>query len=126
MKITFKSKGDFSKGQKYLQKLLRYDHVKHVQRLADLGLQALINATPKDSGITADSWDYVVETNRKKTTITWTNDSKNGSFPIAIMLQYGHGTGTGGYVYGQDYINPAIQPIFDQISEEVWKEVVNL
>lgn len=126
MKITFKSKGDFTKGQKFFQKLLRYDHVKHVQRLADMGLRALREATPKDSGITAESWDYVVDTSRHRTTITWTNSSTNDGFPIAIMLQYGHGTGTGGFVQGQDYINPAIQPIFDKISDEVWKEVTSL
>lgn len=126
MKITFTSKGDFSRTDKFLQKIFKYDHVSKVKRLAEIGVRALQQATPRDSGITAESWDYIVETNKRRTTITWTNSSTNNGFPIAIMLQYGHGTGTGGYVQGIDYINPAIQPVFDRISDEVWKEVINL
>ena len=126
MKITFTSKGDFSKTDLFLQKIFGYDHVPKVKKLAEIGVRALRDATPRDSGITAESWDYIVETNRRRTTITWTNSSSNDGFPIAIMLQYGHGTGTGGYVQGIDYINPAIQPVFDRISDEVWKEVINL
>ena len=126
MKITFTSKGNFSKADLYFQKLTKMEYAKKVRRMAEAGVRALRNATPVDSGVTADSWGYEVEVTKGKTTITWTNSNQNGSFPIAIMLQYGHGTGTGGWVQGYDFINPAIQPIFDNISDEVWKEVVNL
>ena len=82
-------------------------------------------ATPKDSGLSAGSWDYTVEQTRSSATITWINTDVEGGFPVAIMLQYGHGTGTGGYVAGRDYINPAMRPIFDQIAESVWKAVTS-
>jgi hypothetical protein len=89
------------------------------------GVSALVQATPIDSGLAADSWDFVVSSDRGKYTITWTNNDVENGFPVAIMLQYGYGTGTGGYVQGRDYINPAIQPIFDSIADKVWKAVTS-
>ena len=93
--------------------------------LGTRGVAALRSATPVDSGITASSWDFHIEHEKGRVSIVWTNSSSNEGLPIAILLQYGHGTGTGGYVEGIDYINPAIKPVFDEIAEEVWKEVKN-
>ena len=111
--------------EKYLEKLQKKDYLKILDRCAIKGVEALKNATPKDTGLTAASWSYEIEYGRDKTSIYWKNDNvtKNGE-PIAILLQYGHGTGTGGYVVGKDYINPAIKPVFDSIADEVWKAVV--
>lgn len=89
------------------------------------GVMALSAATPLDSGLAAYSWDYEVSASGGTYTITWTNSDVENGFPVAIMLQYGYGTGTGGYVQGRDYINPAIRPIFDEISEKVWKAVTS-
>lgn len=87
------------------------------------GVHALASATPVESGETANSWYYEVECSKTSSTITFLNSHVNKGVPIAIILQYGHGTGTGGWVQGRDYINPAIQPIFDRIADEAWREV---
>lgn len=121
--ITVRHKGDLSKTTKFLER------AKHAVRLADLdkygreGVAALASATPVDSGITANSWYYEIEYTRSGAKITFKNSNIQNGVPIAIILQYGHGTGTGGWVQGRDYINPAIQPIFDRIANEVWREV---
>jgi hypothetical protein len=81
--------------------------------------------TPVDTGLTATSWGYEITNEPGKVTISWTNYNREGGALVAILLQYGHGTGTGGYVAGRDYINPAIKPIFDQIAEEVWRRVTS-
>ena len=88
-----------------------------------MGVDALASATPVESGLTAASWYFEVESGGGRHRITWKNSNVNGGVHIAIILQYGHGTGTGGYVQGRDYINPAIRPVFDKIEAEVWKEV---
>ena len=90
------------------------------------GVEALKKATPKESGKTADSWGYEIVTNDDKTSIIWTNDNVNDGVNIAIILQYGHGTGTGGYVQGTDYINPAIKSTFDSMAESLWKDICKL
>ncbi len=89
------------------------------------GVQALASATPIDSGRTASSWGYEVEQTSGGWSIHWTNDNINQNVNIAVILQYGHGTGTGGYVAGMDYINPAIAPIFDKIADEAWREITS-
>jgi hypothetical protein len=89
------------------------------------GVAALAAATPVESGLAENSWDYEVSGGGGVYTITWTNSDVENGFPVAIMLQYGHGTGTGGYVQGRDYINPAIRPIFDKIANDVWKVVTS-
>nr|DAV33655.1 MAG TPA: type I neck protein [Caudoviricetes sp.] len=88
-----------------------------------MGVDALSAATPKDSGKTAGAWGYEVKQSGKTYSIVWTNTNVVQGVPIAVILQYGHGTGTGGYVKGRDYINPAIQPIMNRIAEDVWKVV---
>lgn len=123
MGVVFKHKGDFKKTKKFLERMEKHDFYKHVDNLAREGVQALSSATPIESGITATSWGYEIHDSGASLEIIWTNSNVNEGVPIAIILQYGHGTGTGGYVQGRDYINPAIQPIFDKIADDVWKEV---
>lgn len=121
--ITFRHKGNFTKTTRFLER------AKHVVRLADLdrfgreGVAALASATPVESGLTASSWYYEITYTKSGAKITFYNSNIQNGVPIAIILQYGHGTGTGGYVQGRDYINPAIQPIFDRIADEAWREV---
>lgn len=124
--ITFRHKGDFSKTEKFFNSLLKLDYLNVLERYGQAGVVALASATPKDSGLTAASWDYEITHNGKETTIAFTNSNISNGVNIAIILQYGHGTKGGGYVAGRDYINPAIQPIFDKMANEAWREVTNL
>lgn len=123
MKFSLESKGDWSKTTKYLSRLERMEMFKTLGKYGDQGVRALASATPKDSGETANSWTYEVVVSGKSARIVWKNTNVNQGVNIAIILQMGHGTGTGGYVQGRDYINPAMRPIFDKIANEVWKEV---
>lgn len=117
--------GDWSKTEAYLKKLQRQNFFNRLDGLAREGVAALSNATPVDSGLASDSWDYEIEMKGNGCTIRWINHDVENGFPVAIMIQYGHGTGTGGYVEGIDYINPAMRPVFDNIVERVWKEVTS-
>ena len=121
--ISFRQKGDFSNLDRYLKKMKKADRSSILDRFGREGVAALESATPKESGKTARSWYYKVEHSNGSDTIGFYNSNINNGVPIAIILQYGHGTGTGGWVEGRDYINPAIQPVFDRIAEEAWKEV---
>ncbi len=121
--ITFTQKGDFKNTEKFLRKMSSFDFSNTLKNVAQEGVRALAAATPVDSGLAADSWGYIIERSRSSFAITWTNSDIESGFPVALMIQYGHGTGTGGYVQGRDYINPAMQPIFDQIIERLWTEV---
>lgn len=123
--VTFYHKGNFRNIDRFLRKMANGDMYQSLGQLAQKGVQALSQATPKDSGVTADSWGFVVEYSRSGVEIQWTNSNVNNGFNIAVGLQYGHGTGTGGYVSGFDYINPAIRPIFDDIANQVWKVVTS-
>lgn len=124
--IQFKQKGDFSKMESFLKKLRKLDLDSVLRKYGELGVQALASATPVETGKTAASWDYKIEKGKGVVTITWTNSNVNNGVPIALLIQYGHGTGTGGYVQGRDYIKPAILPIFDQLADALWKEVTEL
>lgn len=124
--ITFTQKGDFSKTERFLKKAKKADFYKHMQQYGELGVQALSEATPIRTGKTASSWEYDVEMNKNSAKITWSNTNVNNGENIAILIQYGHGTGTGGYVHGLDYVNPAMRAVFDKIIEEIWKEVTEL
>jgi len=124
--ITFRSKGDFSKTIRYLEKVKNAKMNSIFDKYGQDGVAALASATPVDSGETANSWNYKVEIQNGSATISFYNTHVNQGVPIAIILQYGHGTGTGGWVKGRDYINPAIQPIFDKIVNEAWKEVTSI
>lgn len=124
--ITFRQKGDFSKFNRYLERLKEAVKLGDLNKYGRQGVQALSSATPIESGKTANSWYYKINRTKESVSITFHNSNIQDGVPIAIILQYGHGTGTGGYVEGRDYINPAIQPIFDRIAEDAWKEVTNL
>jgi len=119
--IVLKQKGDFKKTEKFLR--TRRDFRSILEKYAKQGVIALSSATPVDTGQTAASWGYVIEDEDGRLAITWTNDNIIKGVNIAIIIQYGHGTRNGGYVAGRDYINPAIRPVFDKISQELWKEV---
>lgn len=117
------SRGSSRKLRKELKAMLEGDIYKDLEMYGRRGVEALRAATPQDDGETASSWDFVIERNRKSTTLSWINTHRNKGANIAILIQYGHGTGTGGYVQGRDFINPAIQPIFDEIADGIWKRV---
>lgn len=121
--ITFESKGSFNKTEAWLKRLTTEEIFNSLSRYGAMGVSALASATPVDTGLTASSWTAEVSKTGNGWQIVWSNTHVEGGLPIAILLQYGHGTGTGGYVQGRDYINPAIQPIFDQIAQSVWEEV---
>ena len=123
--IRITSTGDFSKTFRFLKKMDNLEINNILDKYGKMGVEALANATPKDSGATASSWGYEITTTDRGVTLYWTNTNQNRGVYIAVILQYGHGTGTGGYVQGVDYINPAIRPVFDKIAEEAWMEVVN-
>lgn len=119
--IRIDSRGDFSRTLKFLKKNKR---IKILDKYGVQGVKALSSATPVLSGKTAQSWSYEIVDNGKTATINFSNSNINKGVNIAIILQYGHGTRNGGYVQGRDYINPAIQPVFDKMVEEVWSEVI--
>lgn len=124
-KISFSSKGSFSKTENFLAKMSRGDIFQVLDGYGQEGVAALAAATPKESGATADAWGFKVSRGISRTTLTWTNSHIVNGTPIAIILQHGHGTGTGGYVQGRDYINPAIKPVFDKIADRAWKAVTS-
>lgn len=123
--VSFTVSGSTKRTETFLQKMARGDIYSTLDSSAKQGVSALIAGTPVESGLAADSWGYEIEHSGKTVTIKWTNKDIENGFPVAIMLQYGHGTGTGGYVQGQDYINPAMRPVFDQIANKVWKAVTS-
>ena len=124
--IGFRQKGDFSKTVNYFQKLKNANIIRILERYGQEGVAALSSATPVDSGLTASSWYSKVEVNNTSAKLIFCNSNVNKGVNIAVILQYGHGTGTGGWVEGRDYINPAIQPIFDKIVQNAWGEVTRL
>jgi hypothetical protein len=121
--ISFRQKGDFSKLTSYLEKAKGVVRLSTLDKYGRAGVAALASATPVDSGLTASSWYYKTENNNGMIKLSFHNSNIQNGVPIAIILQYGHGTGTGGWVEGRDYINPAIQPIFDKLADDVWREV---
>lgn len=121
--IRFKHRGNFNKLQKFFFRMTNRDYLTILSEYGRKGVEALASSTPVDTGKTADSWEYTIETSSNRTTISWSNSNENQGYNIALMLQYGHGTKNGGYVKGIDYINPAIKPIFEAMASELWKEV---
>ena len=124
--ISFRQKGDFSKVTRYLGRLKESVRLGDLDRYGREGVAALASATPIDSGLTASSWYYEIVNEKGSVTISFNNSNIQNGVPIAIILQYGHGTRNGGWVRGRDYINPAIQPVFDKIANEAWREVTRL
>ena len=124
--ITFRQKGDFSKLNRYFERVREAAKIGVLDKYGREGLAALASATPRDSGKTAESWYYEINRQNGSVSINFLNSNINKGVPIAIILQYGHGTGTGGWVEGRDYINPAILPVFDRLANDAWKEVTRL
>lgn len=122
--ITFKHRGNFNNVEKFFKGYNTQKLVNILEKYGEEGVQALSSATPKDTGLTASSWSYRTNISKGSFFIIWQNSNvtSNGT-PIVILLQYGYGTKNGGYVQGQDFINPAIQPVMDKIAEAVWREV---
>ena len=123
--IKIKQSGNFNNAERFFKRAQKMDFFRNLEKYAREGVTALASATPVDSGKTAASWDYEIQKRQGKVSIYWTNSNINNGVPIAVILQYGHGTNGGGYVQGRDYINPAIRPIFDKIAENAWKEVTS-
>lgn len=124
--IKIVAKGSFRKTNKFFNKLLKLDYKTILDKYGRRGVSELRKNTPIDSGLTADSWDYEIQNESGKISLVFKNSNIVDGVNIAIILQYGHGTGTGGYVEGIDYINPALEDIFNKIAEEAWKEVTKL
>ena len=126
MSIKITSKGDFSKAEIYFKRVKEAAKVKIAEKYGDKGVAALASATPYDTGLTATSWYYKIERSGDRISINFLNSNVNKGVQIALILQTGHGTGTGGWVEGRDYINPAMRPVFDKLANDAWKEVTKL
>lgn len=126
MKVKIFQKGDFKKTEKFLEGARVFNIRSVLERYGKAGVAALAAATPKDTGLTAESWGYEIQIKRGDARVIWTNSNIHEGLPIAILIQYGHGTGSGGYVEGRDYINPAMRSIFEQLAAAAWKEVTDL
>lgn len=126
MKISFKQKGNFEKTTKYLKKMMKAFEKGVFDKYGRKGVSELEKYTPIDTGITAASWSYQVTKNDGEVMLEFLNDNVNDGVNIAVILQYGHGTGTGGYVEGVDYINPALKPVFESMVSDIWKEVITV
>ena len=122
MGINFRH-GNFAKTTKYLNNVSKRLQNANFEKYGEKGVEALRQATPKDTGKTSESWSYTIDKSREGVTIRWNNSNVNDGVNIAVILQYGHGTRSGGYVRGIDYINPAMRPIFEQLAKEAWEEV---
>lgn len=117
------SKGEWTNTSNFLKRMQNIFRNQSFDKYGRIGVIALESATPKDSGATANAWSYEVEQSGSQVSIIWKNSNEPNGFPVAVMLQFGHGTGTGGYVRGIDYINPAMRPVFEKIADDLWKEV---
>lgn len=123
--IRFKHSGNFNNTERLFKQARNARHLRILEKYGQAGVEALASMTPTESGKTASSWGFEIVPTRRGYSIFWTNDNINDGVNIALILQYGHGTGTGGYVQGIDYVNPAIRPIFNTIANEAWKEVTS-
>lgn len=122
--ITFTHSGNFRNTENFFQRAIHNISYRRIlNEYGKRGVTALAAHTPIDSGITSDSWGYEIKVTRNSLSITWTNSSANEGIPIAILVQYGHGTRSGTHIKGRDFINPAIKPIFENIVKEIWAEV---
>ena len=124
--LTVKQKGEYAKLTRYLVNVGKAVKTKDLTKYGQAGVKALSSATPVDTGLTAASWYYEIKQTKGRAEITFYNSNVQNGIPIAIILQYGHGTGTGGWVEGRDYINPAIQSVFDKLAADAWREVTSV
>lgn len=122
--VSVHTSGDFGKTEGLLHNIIQRRYRRKLNHYGELGVAALKAATPKDTGLTADSWSYEIVDAADSLALYWTNTNRQNNVLVAILLQYGHGTRNGGYVEGIDYINPALRPVFEQMAQEVWREVV--
>lgn len=123
--FSFSADGSTANMEKFLKSIVKLNIDAVLASAAQKGVNALQRATPRDTGLSANSWGYEIQKDATSITIGWTNSDVENGFPVALMIQYGHGTGTGGYIAGKDYINPAMRPIFDEIADTVWKAVTS-
>ncbi len=123
--ITLKSRGDFKKTENFFKRVGKGDYLKGLKLFGDEGVKALQEATPKDTGKTANSWFYRIIKNKTGIHLVWSNSNINNGASVALLIQYGHGTPSGYYIEGIDYINPALKPLFEKIARNVWLEVTN-
>ena len=121
--ITFTQKGNFSLTSRWLHRMSTAEFLRRLDEYGQMGVDALARATPKRTGVTANCWTYEIYKNRSGARIEWHNTNTNDGVVIAVLIQYGHGTGRGVYVEGIDYVNPSIKPVFNNIADNVWKEV---
>jgi len=124
--ISFRQHGDFKNTERFFKRAPNVDYRKILDFYGKAGVRALEKATPADTGLTASSWEYSYTIEKGRFSVSWNNTNIEDGAPIAILIQYGHGTRNGGYVQGRDYINPALKPIFDSLAEQAWKEITNL
>ena len=125
--ITIRSKGSFSRSKRLLKKMSQIEIEKTLAAYGERGVALLSSATPVRSGLTANSWSYEIENSGGSARIVWTNSNIVGEkYNLAVLIQYGHGTGTGGYVTGIDYINPTLRPLFEEMANSIWKEVTSV
>jgi len=122
--LSVTQKGDFKRTDRFLHRIIQRHYMQRMRHYGEKGVNALREATPKDSGETAASWSYEIVEEPGRTAIYWRNSHVVNGTNIAVILQYGHGTRNGGFVEGTDYINPAVRPIFEEMAQEAWKEVV--
>lgn len=125
MAFGFTTTGDWRRTTSYLAKMSKLDVGKELAAFGQIGVNALAAATPKRSGRTAGSWYYKIAGSGDTWFISWYNSNVNEGVPIAVIIQYGHGTGSGAYIQGRDYVNPAMRPVFDAITASVWKVVTS-
>jgi hypothetical protein len=123
--IRVSTGGSFAKTNLFLQRMKGREHLRALAKYGPIGVSALSRATPTESTKTANSWYYEIVDRPGYFAIHWYNSNvvQPGNIPIAVLIQYGHGTRNRGYVQGRDYINPAMRPIFDQIAADMWREV---
>ena len=125
MPISIRHRGNFEKTTSFLMKMSKRRLVKRLSEYGQIGVNALKAATPVRTGKTASSWAYEIHQNGSDISLVWTNSNKSRGVPIVFYIQYGHGTKSGRYVQGYDFINPAIRPVFDQIKKDIWGEVTS-
>lgn len=125
MGIWLANKGSFKRSEKWFKKIIGADYMNVLHEYGRKGVENLSASTPVDTGLTASSWYYKIKKEDGKISVNWFNSNINDGVSIAIILQYGHGTGNGGYVVGRDYINPSLRPVFDEMADKAWKEVID-
>lgn len=126
MKVTFTSRGSFNNMERYLKRVTKWNPRSILEKHAQAGVNALRAATPSETGLAANSWGYIITGKNGVWTITWTNSDIEDGFPVALSIQLGYSTGTGGYIPGRDYINPALRPVFEQLAADGWRELTRV